>query len=106
MTAYVYLLQEVPFEPNEISRLTKIGCSKNPPEWRVGANLTRGNPRVLCLPAVYEFATETEAYNAESSAHCHFREFALQKEWFRLSWEDIAKWCDAQGWARRANQAR
>jgi hypothetical protein len=101
MSAFVYLLEEVPFAPNESSQLTKVGYSRNPPEWRVGANLIRGNPRELRLPVVYEFATEAEAYQAESLAHRNFGGFALQKEWFRVSWQDIAKWCDEQGWVRR-----
>jgi|SRR5580692_9743398 T5orf172 domain len=100
MPAYVYLLEEVPFAPNEASQLTKIGCSGNPPEWRVGANLTRGNPRHLRLPVIYQFETEKAAYEAEDQAHRHFHEFYERKEWFRRSWQEVAAWCDAQGWAK------
>jgi hypothetical protein len=91
MVAYVYLLEEVPFEPNASSEWTKIGCSKNPPEWRVGANLMRGNPRILKLPVVYEFTTEQEAYQAEFLAHENFKTFFCRKEWFNLSWLHIAE---------------
>ncbi|MGH7037535.1 MAG: GIY-YIG nuclease family protein [Stellaceae bacterium] len=100
--AYVYLLEEIPYSSNEIEHWTKIGCTKNPPEWRLNANLKRGNPRELRLAAVYEFDSENAAYIAEAVAHNHFKESAHQKEWFRLSWEQVAEWAESEaGWRRR-----
>ena len=63
--AYVYLLEEVPYCVGESGPWTKIGCSKNPPEWRLAANLKRGNPRDLRLAAVYEFDTAPAMWDAE-----------------------------------------
>ena len=104
MVAYVYLLEEVPHSQGDSGPWTKIGCSRNPPEWRIGANLTRGNPRDLRLAAVYEFETEDAAYNAENSAHEHFRALKHQKEWFKVSASQVANWGDtAMGWRRRLN---
>ena len=100
--AYVYLLEEVPHSVGESGPWTKIGCSKNPPEWRLGANLKRGNPRDLRLPVVYEFDTERAMWDAEGYAHEQFQKFAHQKEWFNISWQEIAAWADALGWRRRA----
>jgi T5orf172 domain len=104
MAGYVYLLEEVAHGDGDSGPWTKIGCSRNPPEWRIGANLTRGNPRDLHLAAVYEFDTEDAAYAAEKAAHEHFHEARHQKEWFRIRASDVAEWVDsAMGWRRRSN---
>ena len=63
--AYVYLLEEISHCTGESGPWTKIGYSKNPPEWRLDANLKRGNPRELRLAAVYEFESERAARDAE-----------------------------------------
>jgi len=39
MVAYVYLLEEMPYQPGESGPWTKIGYSANTPEWRIDANL-------------------------------------------------------------------
>lgn len=101
MPAYVYLLEEVPLCPGESGPWTKIGYSKNPPEWRLGANLKRGNPRELRLAMVYEFKTERDARNAERAAHDQFRKFAHQKEWFKLGWKQVHAWCTRSGYRTR-----
>lgn len=102
MVAYVYLLEEVAYCPGESGPWTKIGCSQNPPEWRVGANLTRGNPRDLNLAAVYQFESKAEARAAEGLAQEHFDEFAHQKEWFNIAWQRVAEWCEStMGWRKR-----
>jgi T5orf172 domain-containing protein len=104
MVAYVYLLEEIPYSPGESGPWTKIGCSRNPPEWRLGANLKRGNPRDLLLAAVYEFETEEAAYEGEARAHTQFQQFAHQKEWFKVSWAQVADWAETSvGWRRRSN---
>jgi hypothetical protein len=92
MVAYVYLLEEVPYCEGESGPWTKIGYSKNPPEWRLNANLKRGNPRDLRFAAVFEFKSEKLAHDAEKSAHHHFSQLAHQKEWFRVSSKDVADW--------------
>jgi hypothetical protein len=103
MPAFVYLLEEVPHKDGESGPWTKIGFSGNPPEWRIGANLTRGNPRHLTLGAVFEFETVREARDAERQAHEQFASVSHQKEWFAVHWQEIARWCDAPGWKRRLN---
>lgn len=97
MPAYVYLLEEVPDCPGESGPWTKIGYSQNPPEWRVKANLKRGNPRELRLSAVYEFESGPIAREAERITHAQFREFLHQKEWFRIGWQQVADWCSEAG---------
>ena len=67
MVGYVYVLEAVSYSVGESGPWTKIGCSKNPPEWRVGTNLKRGNPRDLCLAVVYEFDTEQGMLDAEGT---------------------------------------
>ena len=102
MAGYVYLVEEVPHCSGESGPWTKIGCSKNPPEWRIGANLTRGNPRKLNLAVVYQFEPESDAYAAEAKAHARFRQFSHQKEWFQVSWQQVAEWGDGiEHWQRR-----
>src|SRR5258708_23652421 len=91
MAAFVYLIEEVP-HAGESGPWTKIGYSKNPPEWRMNANLKRGNPRVLRLAAVCEFESEQAAHDGEKRAHRQFQQFAHQKEWFRVSWQQVADW--------------
>ena len=104
MAAFVYVLEEIPYSTGDSGPWTKIGCSRNPPEWRIGANLTRGNPRKLRLAAVYEFDTEEAAYKAEASAHNHFRQFLHQKEWFRVTGNQVADWAEnTVRWRLRAS---
>jgi hypothetical protein len=97
MVAFVYLLEEIPYCPGESGPWTKIGFSRNPPEWRLNANLKRGNPRDLRVAAVYEFESEEDAYEAEQRAHKQFSQFAHQKEWFRVPWQQVAEWFSASG---------
>jgi len=105
MVAYVYLLEEVPHSGSDSGPWTKIGCSKNPPEWRIGANLKRGNPRNLHLAAVYQFEAERDAFDAEGRAHQHFQQFAHQKEWFQIRASEVSAWAEkAAGWHPRSNQ--
>jgi hypothetical protein len=104
MVAYVYLLEELSHHPGESGPWTKIGYSQNPPEWRVNANLKRGNPRTLRLSGVFEFDTEAEAFAAEQAAHAHFYPFKHEREWFKVKWEDVATWLTSQGFRERAPQ--
>lgn len=102
MVAFVYLLEEVPHSDAEKVPWTKIGMTRNPPEWRLGANLKRGNPRHLTLGAVYQFKTEQEAREAERLTHKNFERSAHQKEWFSIHWKEIANWCESDmRWQRR-----
>jgi hypothetical protein len=103
MVAFVYVLEETPYSTGDSGPWTKIGCSRNPPEWRIGANLTRGNPRNLRLAAVYEFETEKAAYEAEATAHAHFQPHYHQKEWFKISGSQVAEWAVEAGWRPRPN---
>ena len=101
--AYVYLLEEVPYASGDSGPWTKIGYSRNPPEWRIGANLTRWNPRNLHLAAVFEFASEDAAYAAEKTAHEHFQGSRHQKEWFKVKAVQVVEWAESVGWQRRSN---
>ncbi len=101
MVSYVYLLEELPDRPCDSGPWTKIGYSQNPPEWRVNANLKRGNPRTLRLSAVFELNTEREAFDLEQAAHVQFHEFKHEREWFRVSWGEVAEWLRARGFKER-----
>jgi hypothetical protein len=101
MVAYVYLLEEEPLKGEVSGPWTKIGYTKNPPEWRLGANLKRGNPRNIFVAAAFEFETEQAALAAEQSAHAAFHLFKHQKEWFRVPWQQVAAWLERSGAQRR-----
>lgn len=101
--AYMYLLEEIPHCPDESGPWIKIGYSRNPPEWRLGANLKRGNPRELKLAVVYEFESEQAAREAEKRTHEQFRQFAHQKEWFLLRPQQVADWCSRSGFKIRGS---
>lgn len=97
MAAYVYLIEEVPVDGETTGPWTKIGYSQNPPEWRMDANLKRGNPRDIRVARAFEYATNDEARAAEQAAHKRFSEFAREKEWYRVSWREVAEWLEGQG---------
>ena len=101
MVAYVYLIEEAPIEGESTGPWTKIGYSQNPPEWRMDANLKRGNPREIRVAAAFEYLTNDEAWAAEQSAHKQFAHCAREKEWFRVSWTEVAVWLENQGAKRR-----
>lgn len=75
MPGHVYLITEEPLKNEENGPWTKIGYSKNPPEWRMNANLKRGNPRNLIVFAVFVFETQTEAIKWEKKAHGYFKQY-------------------------------
>lgn len=101
MPAFVYLITEDP-HPGECSGpWTKIGYSQNPPEWRMDANLKRGNPRDIRVAVAFEYDNSADARVAERSAHQHFGGMKHQKEWFRVAWQDVAAWLDSTGAKRR-----
>ncbi len=92
MPSFVYLLEEES-HPGEVTfPWTKIGYSKNPPEWRLNANLKRGNPRNLRFFAVFEFEGDIVARKAEKEAHKKFEAYRHQKEWFNIESEVVAHW--------------
>lgn len=97
MSAYVYLIEEVPHEGEISGPWTKIGFSQNPPEWRMNVNLKFGNPRNIRVAKAFEYATADEARTAESNAHNQFISFKHQKEWFLVSWADVSSWMESQG---------
>ena len=101
MTAYVYLIEEEPFPEDKSGPWVKIGYSKNPPEWRMDANLTRGNPRNIRVVEAFVYETESIAREAEKLAHKYFEEHYHQKEWFNLSVETISKWFLENGAIKR-----
>lgn len=102
MAAYVYLIEEEAHPGETSGPWTKIGYSQNPPEWRMDANLKRGNPRNIRVAIAFEYETGDAARAAEKSAHDHFDHLKHQKEWFRVSWSDVAAWMDGSGAKRRA----
>ena len=97
MPAYVYLIAEVPHAGETCGPWTKIGFSQNPPEWRMNANLKRGNPRDIVVAAAFEFESNQEARAAEKKAHLHFQKFKHQKEWFSVEWKTVAEWFQSSG---------
>jgi hypothetical protein len=97
MSAFVYLLYEVPLAGDSSGPWTKIGHSKNDPHWRLEANLTRGNPRDLRLAVYYRYSSPTAARAAERSAHAAFERRRHQKEWFRIHWTRVAAWFARRG---------
>lgn len=101
MPAYVYLIEEVPIEGESTGPWTKIGYSQNPREWRMDANLKRGNPRDIRVAAAFEYLTNGEAWAAEQAAHKAFAHCVRQKEWFRVSWPEVAAWLECRGGRRR-----
>jgi len=100
--AFVYLLRERPYPGETTIPWTKIGYTKNPVEWRLNANLKRGNPRDLEVAVAHEFETEALGLSAELAAHNHFRDRLHQKEWFSVSWQEVEAWCDSQGYKKSA----
>ena len=95
--AYVYLIVEEPFAGETVKDWVKIGYSQNPPEWRMGANLTRGNPRTIRVAAAFIYETNDEAGDAEKSAHREFKKYLHQKEWFQIHWKEVERWFILQG---------
>ena len=104
MSAYVYLIEEEPLPSESSGPWTKIGYSKNPPEWRMDANLKRGNPRNLRVAVAFIYDTEREARDAEKDAHVFFTEHAHQKEWFNISASEIEVWFKQNGAIERAEE--
>ena len=105
MVAFIYLLEEVPHSETETVPWTKIGMSQNEPEWRLNANLKRGNPRYLKFGAVYEFESVAVARAAEKQAHLHFHHVKHQKEWFAVKWQEVAEWGETtQTWKKRVSK--
>jgi hypothetical protein len=101
MAAYVYLIEEEACLGDTSGPWTKIGYSQNPPEWRMDANLKRGNPRNIRVAVAFEYDSSEAARAAEQAAHDHFLGHNHQKEWFRISWSDVAVWMDGRGATRR-----
>ncbi|WP_347261155.1 GIY-YIG nuclease family protein [Rudaea sp.] len=101
MPAFVYLIEEEPLPGESSGPWTKIGYSQNPPEWRMHANLKRGNPRNIKVAAAFAYETNGQARAAERNAHEHFSNAKHQKEWFRISWSEVAAWLESTGAKQR-----
>jgi len=97
MPAYVSLIEEEPLDAERTGPWTKIGYSANPPEWRMNANLKRGNPRTIRVVAAFEYATADQASAAEKDARRAFAHCCHQKEWSHVSWKEVSAWLQAQG---------
>jgi len=102
MAAYVYLIEEQACLGDTSGPWTKIGYSQNPPEWRMDANLKRGNPRNIRVAVAFEYDSSAAARAAEQAAHDHFYGHKHQKEWFRIPWYVVAVWMDGCGAKRRS----
>jgi hypothetical protein len=50
---------------------------------------------------VFEFNEKAEAYRAEQLAHAHFHLFKQEREWFKVSWKEVAAWLKEQGFKER-----
>ena len=96
MAAYVYVIEEKPHPEEKTGPWIKIGYTKNPPEWRLNANLKRGNPRDLRLYS-FEFASEQSAQTAEQAAHKAFHAHRHRKEWFRIPSKRVRDWLGRKG---------
>lgn len=80
--AYVYLIAEEPFEGEILQDWVKIGYSQNPPEWRMNANLKRGNPRYINAP--------TESwFNSFKNERVHGMTYATHADMKAASFEYI-----------------
>lgn len=99
--AYVYLIIEEPYEGETVRDWIKIGYTQNPPEWRMHANLKRGNPRPIRIAATFEYETNEEARKAEKAAHTEFKLHLHEKEWFQIHWQEVETWFINQGARRR-----
>jgi T5orf172 domain len=101
--AFVYLIVEEPHPDEDTKAWVKIGYSQNPPEWRLNANLKRGNSRDLCVKAAFEYATNEEARAAEKLAHEHFKGLGHKgnKEWFQVEWQEVERWFTELGAKKR-----
>ena len=105
MAAFVYLIEEKSYPGETTGPWTKIGYSKNPPEWRLEANLKRGNPRDLRVAVAFQYRTERQAQAAEKAAHEAFAKHAHQKEWFHVRWKTVARWFERHGAKARKKDA-
>jgi hypothetical protein len=101
VSAFVYLIEEEPHPGESSGPWTKIGYSHNPSEWRMNANLKRGNPRNIRIAAAFVYETDEQARAAERSAHEHFGDANHQKEWLRVSWSEVTSWLEGTGAKRR-----
>jgi hypothetical protein len=90
--AYLYLIEEIPLEGENSGPWCKIGISKNPPEWRLNANLKRGNPRDLVVRYCYELQDIQSVRLSEKKAHHYFKEHLRTKEWFNISADIANNW--------------
>ncbi len=95
--AYVYLIIEEPYKGETLQDWVKIGYTQNPPEWRMDANLKRGNPRPIKIAAAFEYETNEDARNAEKAAHTEFKAHLHEKEWFHIHWQKVEQWFIRQG---------
>ena len=95
VSAFVYLIEEEPLHGESSGPWTKIGYSQNPPEWRMHANLKRGNPRNIRVAAAFEYETGEQARAAERNAQERFSNAKHQKELFRVSWSEVAAWLES-----------
>ncbi|WP_166654225.1 GIY-YIG nuclease family protein [Tahibacter aquaticus] len=91
------MIAEEPHPGETSGPWTKIGFSNNPPEWRLGANLKRGNSRALSVAAAFKYPTEADALAAERLAQQQFSSTCVGKEWFRVGWQDVARWFGSVG---------
>lgn len=104
MSAFVYVLEEEPIPGEKSGPWVKIGYTKNRPEWRLDANLKRGNPRNIRIAAAYKYETESAAREAERNAHNHFQYCAHQKEWFRIEPAAVKEWFTSNGALEREGE--
>lgn len=95
--AFVYLITEDPFEDEHPNQYVKIGYSKSPPEWRMNANLKRGNPRKIRVYSQFKFEKMKDARQAEKAGHIQFKSSVLGKEWFKVNPEIVREWYINQG---------
>ena len=103
MPYYVYLITEKPFPDEVVRNWVKIGYSENPPEWRMNANLKRGNPRALLVASAFEYRSKRDALAAEKAAHIRFEKHSHEKEWFNIRWQTVDRWFRDQGATKRKN---
>gem|GEM_PF-5301343 len=86
MSAYVHLSEEVPFAPSETSQWTKIGCSRNPLNDVLERTLHEAILET-CNCLVSMNVRQSKRLTKLNPQHTN----TYQKEWFILSWRNIAE---------------
>jgi hypothetical protein len=56
------------------------------------------------IAAAFAFDTIEHARAAERDTHKHFGDTKHQKEWFHVSWKEVASWLESTGAKQRSEE--